>query len=461
MTNLPVGQHIVRYGIAADQEYISGDFLDTYDQLVINANMVAHMPGGLASFFLKNARDKPFFIDPQTHLFQFDIGNLYSSSSKKDKKGRPLLKRSIKRLIERYGGPLQNVVADKHESILPQDFTDQEGMTQAFCEGVLKFQREEIAEAAQKKDSAKYIKYAADKNGAMPSNWTPSLLVAPYFYMTSSTRKKWLKANIDCAKYSIEFAGDIPLAVQIVTSRDIFTDEDYRKKILDAYSQLNPRVFLLWIDQFSEHDSPETYLTEYIKLIAQLGKVAPVVNLYGGFFSIALMRCRITESLAGVAHGIGYGEDRGVLPVSGGIPWAKFYFPSLHKRLLFRDAIRAAHALDGLINADNYYEKVCNCEECLSVIGDNPVIDFEEYGKTKPVVVKRTLTPIVIDFPLPETKRHCTRHFMLTKKREHEDAITRDSLLAELAEGKLLERTLGLDSVSHCSVWENVLSSLC
>ena len=40
------GFHLVRYGIAADQRFLLGDLLDTYDQLVINATIVAHMPAG-------------------------------------------------------------------------------------------------------------------------------------------------------------------------------------------------------------------------------------------------------------------------------------------------------------------------------------------------------------------------------------------------------------------------------
>lgn len=35
------GIHWVRYGTAGDQKFLIGDFQDTYDQLVINGNMVA------------------------------------------------------------------------------------------------------------------------------------------------------------------------------------------------------------------------------------------------------------------------------------------------------------------------------------------------------------------------------------------------------------------------------------
>jgi hypothetical protein len=333
-------------------------------------------------------------------------------------------------------------------------------VVRAFCENVLKFQQTQISGAAQTKDSAKYIKYAAEKKGSKRSKWEPSVKVAPYFYVTPSTMD-WLDVNIKSAKIARELTPGDLLAVQIVTSQDILTDEDYRKEIIDRYTELQPNIFLLWIDQFSEHDAPETHLTSYIDLLEKLGKKAKVVNLYGGYLSIALMKCGISQNLAGVAHGIGYGEDRGVLPVGGGIPYAKFYYPILHKRLLFRDAVRVVRALGGFIDAGSYFKIVCDCAECQVVIKDNPIRDFDKYGVTKPVSYMRSLTPIVIDFPIPETKRHCTRHFMFSKKREHDADITKKALLEELKVGKRLERTLGLDSVSHCSVWEKVVNQYC
>lgn len=89
-----IGRHIIRYGIAADQKYLVGDFLSTYDQLVINASMIAHMPGALTSFIMERTRNKPFFIDPQTYAFQYEIYHLQNSKGK--------LKRSIKNLLKAY-----------------------------------------------------------------------------------------------------------------------------------------------------------------------------------------------------------------------------------------------------------------------------------------------------------------------------------------------------------------------
>ena len=63
------GLHLVRFGTAADQTYLLNEFAPTYDQLVVNANTIAHMPAAMATFLAVRA-NKPFLIDPQTHAFQ-------------------------------------------------------------------------------------------------------------------------------------------------------------------------------------------------------------------------------------------------------------------------------------------------------------------------------------------------------------------------------------------------------
>jgi hypothetical protein len=75
-----VGPHLVRYGIAGDQKFLIVDLLETYDELVINARMVAHMAAGLALFITQRAHNKPYFIDPETHIFQHGMDYLVSTS---------------------------------------------------------------------------------------------------------------------------------------------------------------------------------------------------------------------------------------------------------------------------------------------------------------------------------------------------------------------------------------------
>src|SRR5262245_26184535 len=99
------GPHFVRYGTAADQKYLVGELGPTYDHLVINANMLAHMKAAF-SYFVSQKVKKPFFIDPQTHAFQHDISYLQSAS--KEKEGE--IKKSIKALLSAYGDPVETKI---------------------------------------------------------------------------------------------------------------------------------------------------------------------------------------------------------------------------------------------------------------------------------------------------------------------------------------------------------------
>src|SRR5208283_56264 len=65
-SNIGIGPRLVRYGIAPDQKYLLDPFAVTYDQLVVNANMLAHLPSAMSEFLSARCR-KQFIIDPQTH----------------------------------------------------------------------------------------------------------------------------------------------------------------------------------------------------------------------------------------------------------------------------------------------------------------------------------------------------------------------------------------------------------
>lgn len=451
------GLHIVRYGTAADQKFLVGDFLETYDQLVINAKMVAHMPAALASFLTQRTKNKPYFIDPQTHAFQHDLSFLESSSEHSQGE----LKRSIKTLLAAYGDPVDSQVRRKSEPVLPQNLHN--GRVRAgFCERVLNFQASALADEATQTDSAKYYNFLRQQDPDRAVDpFGPTILVAPYFFMSRNTFDDWLQVNIDCAMDSITYARSrkAKIAVQVVCDRDVLGLRAMRETMEKAYAALSPDVFLIWIDQFSDQDASEQELSSFIALLNALGNSAPTVNLYGGYFSVALVHCNIVPTLCGVAHGLEYGEDRGVVPVGGGIPTAKFYIPPFHSRFLFRDSLRVIRAMGGFASSAAFFKKVCSCKECMAIIRNNPKEEFAEYGRTRPVSFIRRNQPIVSEFPLPETREHSVRHYMWGKDQEYRVPIPTDDLLTQLDRGQsILAKTLGLERAAYCKTWRKVLS---
>jgi len=447
------GFHLVRYGTAADQKYLLTPFAKTYDQLVINANMVAHMPGALASFIMQRAKNKAYFIDPQTHAFQHDISHLESTGEKTAGN----IKKSIVSLIAAYGEPVQSVISKKQRSILPSDFRNRSTF-EGYCQRVIEFQKGRISHEAKQSEVAKYYKYLEKKGRISKANFGPTLVVAPYFYMTSNTYNEWINLNLRAIEFSKRVATDTPVAAQIVISKDLLTNTALSAALVKRYSALKPSVFLIWIDTFSEQRVYDHELSMFTKLIKRLGEHAPVVNLYGGFFSIALKRCNITNALIGVCHGLEYGEHRGVVPVGGGVPIAKFYHPVMHKRLKFREAYRAIKKENGMRSSSDFHKLICDCAGCKSLIQNDPEEDFAVYGRSRPVSFIRKNQPISMEYPLPETKDHCVRHYMWCKQKEYGTSVSKASIMRDLDRSEKLKGTLGLEDIAYVSIWKKLLS---
>jgi hypothetical protein len=428
-----------------------GDFVDAYDQLVVNARMVAHMPSALASFLLHRAKNKPYLIDPETHAFQQDIEFLTSPSESGG------IKRSVRALAKAYGPPITTRLLEQQAPVLPKDFDDP-SILRDFCRRVLDFQRDRIRTEANDSDAAKYYRFhtSTDTKAA----FGPALLVAPYFHLTATTYKAWLPVNLKLAQASREIAREYrcPLAVQMVIGSELLTDLPSRDTIANQYRDVSAEAFLLWVDRFHEDRASLGALNSLTTLIATLGAKAPVVNLYGGFFSVVLSRTQLAP-LAAVTHGLEYGEGRSVIPVGGGVPVSKFYVPAVHARLVFREAYRAVGRLNGLSSAEAFFKYVCDCSECRTVIDTDPNKAFLRYGLTKTLPPTETRRR-AMEFPTQETKNHCVRHYMFVKEREYRSTEPIQDTIASLkATHTLLDGVLSPEAIAHCGVWAEQLSA--
>jgi len=419
------GLHLIRYGVGADQRFLAGEFLGKYDIAAINGNMVAHTPAALARFLGERTASpqratKPFIIDPLTHAFQHDPSKVMSRtpSPEDDEEESPRVKLSIRRMGDAFGEPVQSALGSR--PILPSDFS-QEAVRAGFCERVVRFQLDTIETAAQSSDSRKYLEYIG--LGAIK----PTLVVAPYFWMTAETIDDWLPRNLDFVKHSRAPANGTRLFAQVVITKDILTDEGKRSRIAVAYADADCDGVLLWIDEFSEHEATEDELVGLGELARSLSVRKPVYNLYGGYFSVLLCQLSDLKLLGGVCHGLEYGEDRSVVPVGGGIPMARFYLPRYHRRLRYPDAVRVARALGGFRSVQSYFDTICSCAECHAVISSEPARDFAVYGVSKRVRFQRKGHVVTLDYPTPETKEHCLRHYLHVKHSEFEDARGKNS----------------------------------
>ena len=442
--SISIGPHVLRYGTPKDQKYLLGDFLKTYDQLVINATMVAHMPGAIASFVIQRAK-KPYFIDPQTHAFQHDVAHLESTSERS--KGE--IKRSVKRLLKRYGEPVEKIVDEERRFVLPEDFSD-EKLRRDFVWRVVDYQLNALSEQAQSSEDSKYYQFLKDKGIVGSTEFRPIFVVAPYFCMESNTLDKWIELNLSFAKDTkeIAFKKDVPLAVQIVISQKLLLNPRQIETLVEKYSGLEADAFLIWVDSFSEQESSEEALDALVELANGLRTKAPVVNLYSGFFSALLVHIGI---LAGATHSLEYGEKRPVVPVGGGIPVAKFYVPALHTRLAFRTAVRAVRSLGGFDSTEAFHENVCDCKRCREVVSKDPDQDFLAYGRTKVKGGRQ--------YPVRETVENSVRHYMWSKANEFAQGLNVQQVLGDLkSAANNLRKGVGVENTEHCRIWSDVLS---
>jgi hypothetical protein len=439
MSSPALGPHAVRYGFAGDQ-YLLPLFADAFDQLILNAKIVAHMGSGLSAFLLNNLLGKPYVIDPQTYSFQHDASYLESSSRPGE------ISRTFSKLIDRYGPPLNLISHRTVRSVSPVEFA-QKGVLERFCARVVEFQRTALTSAGE--GSAKYIRFVERKSGKKIHEFGPALLVPPYFFLDSLSWKDWLDINTK-AFLSVKDKKrdtDPPIAAQLVLSKDLLLDSAARNQVVTKYAEVKPDAILLWIDSLPEHESSQTELQAFVNLASALSKVAEVVNLYGGFFSELLVRARI---LAGVAHGLEYGEDRAVLPIGGGVASARYYMPCLHVRMFHRDALRVVRGIGALANQGAFFEKVCDCPTCQEIVTD-PNTDFALFGLRKPGKDGKP-------YPTATTRDICAKHYMHSKKREFasDDSVsvavnklrTTSTQMKDQVEARL---------IAHLSRWIGVL----
>jgi len=441
-------KHWIRYGIPKDQKYIF-EYRDYLDGIVINANMVVHIPNAIAGFLAERTTDKPFFIDPLTHAFQHKL-NINPET------GKSSMKPSLRKLRDRYGEPIKTVLNDEDpRSITPDDFSGNKA--KVFCKSVLEFQKTHLNEMLKIRESYTYLEFLKRKSIVLE----PRFLVAPYFYMSSLTFDDWLPWNLKFIEFAKEsarknFPNDSIFA-EIVIGKEVLNDDELCGDLVKEYTKVNPNGYLIWIDDFDTTRAGKKLLGNFVNLIKGLRKQGnPVINLYGGYFSVLLTKLK--NGLTGMVHGPEYGESRSVVPVGGGIPVAKYYFFPLHKRMSYAEVLNIL--LNKNIFAKNdvnwFYSKVCNCKICRDILKKD-INNFQFFGLSKEVQLRPT---IIRNYPLEETKDNCLRHYLEVKAREFEE-IEQNSLGDALKklDGALNEYKglLGLEDTVYLRFWRDIL----
>lgn len=304
--------HWMMFGTFAEQRHFAYPTEGTYTGTVINGNMAAHAPEGLAGFVLQKTARQIYVIDPLTHAFQHDPYFVTDGSEN--------TKSSIQRLAEIYGDPVVEIVGKR--PVRPSDFLD-DALLEEFVKRCLDFQSRTIADAMAQHEARKYLPEVPDEN------LQPYALIAPYFYMTETSIEEWLPVNVRALEFSRKHSGKTKLFASVVVSQGVVLSKEFRQQIAKAISSQNLEGSLLWVDNLDEQQAGGAELRGLIELARGLrnGGTREVINLHGGYFSILAAGVLGKSAMSGVTHGPEFGEYRSVVPVGGGASDCSVLYP--------------------------------------------------------------------------------------------------------------------------------------
>lgn len=440
--------HWMTFGTFSEQRFFIYPSRDTYNGVIINGNMAVYAPDGLGQFILEKTDKLNYLVDPLTHAFQHDIEYLITEN----KDGERQIKTSIKALSDKLGNPINKIV-DQERPIQPNDFKDK-GILKEFVHNCLDFQSKQLTDKMITSDTnKKYLNRSEE-------DLSPYALITPYFYIDETTINDWLPIQSDCVKYSLEYKNNQKIFTSIVLDKGIISNKDSLNTIIKTFSAFDVDGFVIWIDDLNENETQISNLQGILELARKI-KTKPsqeIINLHGGYFSILAAGVLGNQLFTGVTHGPEYGEHRSVVPVGGGIPLAKYYIRSLHKRTKYKEVVRALESKGWLKDSDSFHHNVCNCSKCKEVI-NNDIKNFVEFGRTNVKEVNRGTGLVRIEYPGTQTKENCLLHYLQMKSEEYKFSAnsSKEEIINDLKKGiRDFEDTLGLAGVSHLKKWINI-----
>ncbi len=357
-----IPRHFVRLGSHAEKRYFL-DMPDTYDALILNANLVVATTSACASLVLAlKDLGKQYLIDPWTFVYGVDPTLLKKAVVNKETGSKELvLKRTYKQLADDYHDRLGALVGSR--ALTCDDFTM--SFTDEFVARALAFQTHKLAEV-----------FAEDEFFGEGLDLSPLGVIPPYFYIPGLTGDddRWLSINLRLAKAAIPEAT-LPIFPMICIGASLLADPPALQNVADAYSTLtNSKGFLLWISDADERKLGRGALTNLVRFVQRLGR--PTISMYGGYFSTLMTRM----GLHGYSHGVAYGEYKSVEPVIGGLPSARYYFPPLHDRL---DAFDVSFLVQEIGSARKWFSDVCGCPVCRQVIQADLHVNFRAFIESR------------------------------------------------------------------------------
>ena len=411
---------VLRLGSHSEKEYFE-KLLRFYDGFIVAANLLENTPKATASlvhsFSHKTKSNVPYYIDPMTYVFGCYVDNQgrlrddldWIKSEKKIKGGTIFdFKSSYKSMSEKFGGPFEISTRnprERHSAIQPTTFSSPQEIENT-CRNILDYQENYVKTVLESSLGKEMLELFRDTTPL------PAAVYAPYFYVEPSRASEWLELNLKFMTSAVGMGCKSPIHGVLCIDASSLLDSAFLKKIIDGVAATKVNGIWLWISKLNEDNQKDAQLGEKLfslkNVVQRLSESMTVYNMHGGYFSMLLSKF----GMAGISHGVGYGEQKDVVPVIGqAIPTVRYYLPDLHRRLGVTQIKLYFNQL-GISKPEDFHRMICDCVICKGIVKED-VGDFDKFGEMNPPKLGSTRGSQTAD-----AAKISRFHFLLNRARE-------------------------------------------
>jgi len=293
---------------------------DYYDGIVLEAHIIEQYTNFAVS--LASTINKPFFIDPTVKLVLLNLSTVIE-------------KEWFLKLVEAYNLSkcLQNetVVIDELRKNLDE-----------FVKAVIDYQRSRIAQSSG----------GLELFGVSGTNSKPEIILQPYFVIDDVDSEIY-ELNLETLNKALAVKGNDKLYAVMAIDKHLLRPHK-RNRLISDFAEADG--FCVWVVDFRENNEDGRSLKRYVEFFKELSETGkPIVNMYGGAFSIFLGKLGLLNC---VVHGLGYGEYRSPYVTATGNYPKRYYIPKIYRMVPISDAqelIREVPKLE------------CKCDFCRRI----------------------------------------------------------------------------------------------
>ena len=407
-----INTHIIRLGTHTEKDYLLLA-RSWYDEVILNANLVEGTGAATAVFLQRLASmNKAYTIDPYNFVFAFDPQVISSQS----RTGEIRLKRTFRRLREQY--LVSEITRD--DRLSTTSFNG--GAINLFSAAVAEYQSSRIARAIA--DSAEFLDLEGEEIDLRPRR-----ILAPYFELSGEL--EWLDVNLRLLEASRSLGLGDTWGVVCIDGLTLDNDEVV-DEVAQAYAGALCDGYMVWPTDFY---GPTVTLGQIrglrnlVRTLAGTELGRPVIHMYGGYFSALLHE----EGMTGIAHGLGDGERRSLIPaVGGGMPPARYYLRPIHEGISMSD-LRQLLRTGSFPSTDIFRNIVCMCSICSHLLQGGVDNLSTSFSRTD----RKPFGNSYRDYPTQDVYKMSRFHFLSNRHTEIEEinkAGSRDALLEQLEE---------------------------